>query len=166
MSKSKKAIIVTLICVIITLLVTLGVFYFVFPTDTVTFLKAAWNFLNKPLPIVGVSLLMIFFFVWRMFAVSSYGKKQISEFQRRTDAISDQFKMLLKDYENRLESQRELISIYEQKLKRIEDFTLYICELSRNDRIKKLGKSYIEKLEGENHVNESKEETNDQARTD
>ena len=45
----------------------------------VTWLNNAWNWLNAPLPVVGVSIDFIGLFVWRIFASTSFGKKNIKK---------------------------------------------------------------------------------------
>lgn len=158
MSKGKKAFIISLICVIVVLLATLGTFYFIFPKETVEFLKSAWHWANDPLPVVGVSVLMVLTLFWRIFASSSFGRKQINEFKRLTNNTIGDFNSLKADYEHQLKEAEKLLKEYEEKLESLKQFVEQICEKSRNAQIKKLGETLYGKETKETVNNET--ETN------
>lgn len=103
------------------------------------FMMKAWDFLNAPLPIVGVSLLIILIFAWKVFASSSFGKKQLKK-------LNDHFTNLKTDWEkekNELETKKQAleneVKSWEERFKALESDILEICDKSYNQRLKELG---------------------------
>lgn len=103
------------------------------------FMMKAWDFLNAPLPIVGVSLLIILIFAWKVFASSSFGKKQLRK-------LNDHFANLKNDWENEkkeLEDKKQAleneVKSWEERFKALESDILEICDKSYNQRLKSLG---------------------------
>lgn len=114
--------------------------------------------INKPLPIVGVSLVAILFFAWKIFASSSFGKKQLKEYRIKFEQTASSFIELKNDFDAKkaeYESKiAELESFYEEKLaqstaydNRLEKLLIDICEYLPNKNIKVL----IEQFKTENH---------------
>ena len=85
MKKSKKAFTIIAVIVVISLVIAYGVMYILYPNPTKQWTMTAWDWLNEPLPIVGVSTLMILIFAWQVFKNSSFGKKQLLELRRMHD---------------------------------------------------------------------------------
>ena len=103
------------------------------------FMAKAWEWLNAPLPIVGVSLLIILIFAWRIFASSSFGKKKLKK-------LKGAFESLKIDWEKKENELNEIVKQAEQhantakeQLKALESEILEICDKSYNQRLKELG---------------------------
>ena len=81
------------------------------------FMLKAWEFLNDPLPIVGVSILFILIFIWKIYSSSSVGVKQLNkikkDFERTENAVDEKIKHLeekLKQLESENEKLKHIIS--------------------------------------------------------
>lgn len=103
------------------------------------FLMKAWDFLNAPLPIIGVSILIVLIFIWKIFASSSFGKKQLKK-------LNDSFynlKTAWANEKNELEKKKEAleneVKLWEERFKSLESDILEICDKSYNQRLKELG---------------------------
>ena len=66
-------------------------------------LATAWSWLNEPLPIIGVSTLIVCGFAWRIFASSSLGKRQID----KVKAIVEEWKAEDAKRKSEFDSERE-----------------------------------------------------------
>lgn len=157
MSKAQKIILVILLGLLGTLAVVTGVFLVIDFEATKQFIMNAWAWLNDPLPVVGVSIAMILWFLWRIFCNSSFGKKQIYEFKRLTQQTISEFNTYklecnkkIAEFEVIIEEQQKSIDYYREVIKTI-------CGNSRNAKIKEIGV----KLNGE----ERKETVNNETET-
>lgn len=138
--------------IVIVLAVVAGiVLWLLYPVQTKQYLNTAWEWLNKPLPIVGVSTVVVLFFVWRLFAASSFGKKQINEFRRTNEDVIKQFEVVKAHYV-------EIIQYYEKRAEELEAHMIKqdavikeMCDNTPNKKIKAIGEKYYG----------GKEETND-----
>lgn len=54
-------------------------------------LENLWAWLNEPLPIVGISILMITFIVIKFLSTTSIGKRAIKQFNQKTNEVIDKF---------------------------------------------------------------------------
>ena len=85
MEKFKKVAKIVGIVAIIVLAVFVGVCLYAFPNETQEYFRNAMIFLNQPLPIVGVSLLVIGGFVLKAISMTSFGKKALSDLKKEHD---------------------------------------------------------------------------------
>lgn len=67
------------------------------------FLMNAWEWLNAPLPIVGVSVLIIMTFLWKLFASSSFGKRAIAKINEGFERTQNELNEKIAEYEEKLE---------------------------------------------------------------
>lgn len=79
MEKFKKVAKIVGVIAIIVLALFVGVCVYAFPTETQEYFRNAMTFLNQPLPIVGVSLLVIGGFVLKAISMTSFGKKALED---------------------------------------------------------------------------------------
>lgn len=142
MKKSKKIIILVSIIAFAALVVAGLVCHSIWPAETKQYINTAWEWLNKPLPVVGVSTLMILFFLWRVFAGSSFGKKQILEFKREAEDYKTKY-LTLKEYcEEKMFDYEAILKKYEDRIHEYDEFIKKVCEISRNAKIKELGEKF------------------------
>ena len=79
MEKFKKVAKIVGIIALIVFALFMCVCIYAFPNETQEYIRNAWSFLNTPLPIVGVSLIVIGCFVIKAISMTSFGKKQLNE---------------------------------------------------------------------------------------
>lgn len=118
----------------------------------VNWLMTAWNWLNQPLPVVGVSTIFIGLFVWRIFASTSLGKKQIRKLNEGFDKVRTE-QANARDEEKKFEDNiKLLIAEKDAEIKQLKEIIKQLCNALPNKKAKAIG----EKVYGERE-----ERTND-----
>ena len=128
---------------------SLGIGYYVWyllDTDgAVRFMKYIVEFINRPLPIVGVTVAAVLVFVFKVIVSVNYGKKRINEYEANMNQMKE-------DYE----AFKQFIEEEKNKLAKLNDETrnqlAIACQLSTNKKIKDFGKEL-------NHEEETNSET-------
>ena len=155
MKKSNKILAAIFLPLFALIIVAAIVLYCLYPTETLQYANTAWEWLNEPLPIVGVSLLIICFFCIRFIAMSSFGKKNIAK-------INEHIERKEQEHQERSDQDKKLISALEEKLNSVEkelkvlqEVIYKITQILPNKKVKMLG----EEING-------KERTNDETKTE
>jgi len=157
MTRFKKALNISLM-VLIALITICIIVDFVclkyLPTETQAFNDKFMEYLNKPLPVIGVSLVVVGLFLLRLFASSSLGKKQINTLKEK---ISDN-EQKTKELVNTLTEQKDALKCELERLKQenkeYREQIIYVLKLIPNAKVQ----NAIKEL---NYGREEKEETND-----
>lgn len=148
-AKTKKILTITLVVVISLLVVACVVCYFVIPTQFKDAIAIAWDWLNQPLPIVGISTIMVLFFAFKIFASSSFGKKQIKKINEELARAKQE----QEESKNELEKlKQEILDIcrdYKTNSDKEEEnrqaFFEELCRLIPNKKVKELYEKYFGK---------------------
>lgn len=156
-NKSKIAKII-IFALVVLLLATIGILAFIIPAQLKEFLSSAWVWLNEPLPIVGVSILVVCLFAWRVISTSSIGKRQLAIFKREKEEVEDQFNEWKKVFIEALEKKDEEIQNLNKKLDFYIDFTEKVVAAIPNSKVRKIGESFHAKEREETANNETETE--------
>lgn len=147
---------------IIALLVSLGIFsviaYILWKEQTTYIFECIIDFINRPLPIIGVSIAIIGVFVFKCFVASKYGKKALKEYQKALDETKQEFadkEKELKEFKIYLQAELERYGLTQDKIKEVLEKSL---EMSKNIKIQALANE----LKGETYGEEEKETNCDQ----
>ena len=116
---------------------SLGIGYYVwYLLDTVratNFINYVIDIMNRPLPIVGVTVAAVLVFVFKVIVSINYGKKRIGEYEANMSQMKE-------DYE----TFKQFIEEEKNKLAKLNDETrnqlATACQLSTNKKIKDFGK--------------------------
>lgn len=134
--------------IIISLLVLGGIAYvlcYIFLKEQTTyFTECLIDFINKPLPIIGVSILVVLAFIYKCFISTRFGKKTINEFKKENDRLRNEISeqaQLVKEYE---EMSKIAYNQAKNDIEHIKDIIAKGYELSRNIKVQKL----IEEIRG------------------
>jgi len=141
----KKAKLKKILAIVLAIIgIALIVLYVVFPTQFREYFGYVYGLLNEPLPIVGVSLIAILFFVWNVI-------KYIREIKPHEEL--DKMRETYNEYVTKSEEEKQALKDQNAELK---GYIAHICELSTNQKIKNYGK----RLEnyGEERINNSAKE--------
>lgn len=142
MKKSKKILISIAVILVVLLIAAYIVLLNLYPEQTKNWTMTAWDWLNKPLPIVGVSTLVVIFFLWKVFVNSSFGKKKLNELKEllnNTQTELENKNKIANDRINNLITENEdLKNKLEEAINTIKE----ICETSPNKKIKAIGVKY------------------------
>ena len=113
------------------------VLYLIFKDEYLDVLKQAYNLLNEPLPIVGITAASVFVFLWQVLVRSRYGRGQINAIERK-------YKEKSESYEATIEKQNKLISLQDAKIVKLESHLVKALNVMPNKKVKAIGKE-IEK---------------------
>ena len=141
----KKAKLKKILAIVLAIIgIALIVLYVVFPTQFREYFGYVYGLLNEPLPIVGVSLIAILFFVWNVI-------KYIREIKPHEELAK--MRETYNEYVAKSEEEKQELKDQNAELK---GYIAHICELSTNQKIKNYGKG-LENY-GEERINNSAEE--------
>lgn len=111
--------------------IALVVLYIVFPTQFKDSFSYVYGLLNEPLPVVGVSLVAILFFVWKVV-------KYIRDVKPHEEIAK--MREQYNDYVEKSEKEKQELKDQNNELK---GYIAHICELSTNVKIKNYGKELL-----------------------
>ena len=143
MKKKLKIIgIVALACGVITSIV----FYIIKPNDTKAFITSVWDFLNKPLPIVGITTLMVLVFIWKVLVATRYGKKALEKVE---NAYQSKIALL----NEKEKSIKQLEQKCDNRINELEETLYNVCITIPNVKVNALGEKIKELEYGEQETN-------------
>ena len=143
MKKKLKVIcLIALACAIITFIV----FYIVKPNDTKSFINGVWDFLNKPLPIVGFTTLMVLVFVWKVVVATRYGKKALEK-------IETTYQTKVAQLNEKEKSIKQLETKCQNRIDELEQVIINVCETIPNVKVNAIGEKIKELEYGEQETN-------------
>lgn len=103
---------------------------------TIYWIEKVIEWLNKPLPIIGVTTLAVLVFVWKLVISANYGKTKLISYDNKVKEIEK----AKQDFEL---AANEKIKDLENENKELKGFICHICELSTNKKIKDYGKELL-----------------------
>lgn len=142
LTKTNKILIAVLSCLIFVILAALVVFYIMYPAETQHYILVAWDWLNAPLPVVGVSTLFIGIFLIKLFQSTSLGKKQINEFKRNAEDVKEKLSSTVAETEMYYKELKNRSIEVENKLLELESRLKELYSVIPNKKIKELGDKY------------------------
>ena len=112
MKKTKKALLITLLCLVLSLGITYIVLYCIYPTKTQAITWDIVDYIcNKPLPVVGVTTLVLVYFIFKLVKYIVLHKSiKARELKSQIDQAKDEIKQckgLIQDLEEKLEQYKE-----------------------------------------------------------
>lgn len=130
-------------------------------------IKTAWEWCNQPLPIVGISLVTIIIFLWRVLVSTNYGKKTIKKLQTIADDTKSATDKTLEEMKAENETYKKQIEALETQIALSRGVLEKVCEASRNKSVKDLADMLKEPEESESEeVTEDGEGKESQEGTD
>lgn len=148
---SKKKIVFIILAVVFGVANT--VLYLIFKDQYLDVLKQIYNLLNEPLPIVGITAVSLFIFLWQVFVRVKYGKGALKEIKNEYAAKSEA-------YEAKIEKQDKIIKLQNTKITKLENHLIKVCEVMPNKKVKAVGKQVEkesfygeERIDGETKAN-------------
>lgn len=149
MSKKKIVFIVLLLSFVIANVVL----YLIFKEQYLNTLKDGYELLNKPLPIVGFTSAAVLFFLWKIIITSRYGEIAVNKIERKYNEKNE-------NYEKIISVQNKIIARQDEKIDKLENYIIKICDTMTNKKIKEIGQDIKKDLSyGEERIN-SEAETN------
>lgn len=128
----KKALKIGLISIVVALVAFATISYFVWKEETTLFFNSVVEFINKPLPIVGVSIAIIGGFIYKIFVSTNYGKNAINKYKNELEKTKEE---LLQKERELCEKQKEIAKIVDENREQV-DFVFELldklCDLTHN----------------------------------
>ena len=155
----KKALKIIVISLFVALAIFSVVAYILWKDQTTYIFECIIDFINRPLPIIGVSIAIIGLFVFKCFVATRYGKKAINEYKEENRVLKEQIEQIKNDTAYTLENQNLAIKKILDDHQELKEVVLKSLELSKNIKVKELAKTLKgEQPYGEEEV-DSQEET-------
>jgi cell division protein FtsB len=112
-------------------------------------IKQAWEWCNQPLPIVGISLITIIIFLWRVLVSTNYGKKTIKKLQTIADDTKTATDKTLEEMKAENENYKKQIEDLQAQIELAKGVLSQVCTSSRNKQVKELADMLKETTEDE-----------------
>lgn len=112
-------------------------------------IKQAWEWCNQPLPIVGISLVTIIIFLWRVLVSTNYGKKTVAKLQTIADDTKTATDKTLEEMKAENENYRKQIEDMQAQIELAKGVLSQVCTSSRNKQVKELADMLKETTEDE-----------------
>ena len=112
-------------------------------------IKQAWEWCNQPLPIVGISLITIIVFLWRVLVSTNYGKKTIKKLQTIADDTKTATDKTLEEMRAENDSYKKQIEDMQTQIELAKGVLSQVCTSSRNKQVKELADMLKETTEDE-----------------
>ena len=120
-------------------------------------IKTAWDWLNQPLPIVGISVIAILIFLWRVFVSTNYGKKTIKKLTAIGEETKSSTAKALEEARAENEKLRAELEEMRGQVNTAYEVLEKVCENSRNKKVKDLTEA-LKTKEEEKGVTDNGEE--------
>lgn len=112
--------------------------YIFLKEETTYFTECLIDFINKPLPIIGVSIVVVMAFIYKCFVSTKYGRRALKELRDEKELM---FEQLNAEKENIIKENEKLhdeIKEQQEKLNYYENCLIELCEYSRNRKARDL----------------------------
>lgn len=131
MSKFKKVLFIILICLLVAFGLYVLIEFIINKDGTMYWINKVIEWVNQPLPIVGVSGVALFVFVWKVI-------KYI-----RDTKPSEELQAMRDEHNQYKKEKEEEIDFYKNENAKLKGYIIDICELSPNQKIKNYGKELL-----------------------
>ena len=149
----KKALKISIIALFVSLAIFSVISYILWKEKTTYIFECIIDFINRPLPIVGVSLVIIGAFVFKCFIASKYGKKALREYESSLEECKKELSDKEKEIDDTLKGFENDLQLVIKKNDEVKETLIKSLEMSKNIKLKALAM----KLKGETY---GEEETN------
>ena len=146
MEKVLKAFKIILYVLLFALAITFIVCLFAIPQETKEFVKLSIEFVNQPLPIIGISIATGGFLLWKIIDCTPIGRKGYNaikeDFKKEQDKINGYKQVAeekLGEVKKLANEQIDILSHYSQQIDNLCDNLVKVCETSPNAKIKAIG---------------------------
>lgn len=140
MTKTKKILLIVGLSLLALLVIGGLVFWLLYPELSAQLVNMAWDWLNAPLPIAGVSTLIVGMFAIKLVSMTSWGKAQVSKIKATYEEYKTQIGGELSLTQEKID---ELVSELARKQAEIEYLKgklIELCSTIKNRKVNELGK--------------------------
>lgn len=138
MAKFMKVVKIILISLLVLVLGAYVVLYVVNPELAKQIMATVVDYANRPLPIVGVSSVVLAYLVWKIFQATRFGRKAVSKVKEEYE--SEKLKVR-EEYEQKKLEYTAILALYEQEVDLILNAVIQMCNASANKKVKAIGEN-------------------------
>ena len=127
------------------LCIALLVLRVVMPNEMSALFDQIWAWLNQPLPIVGVSSIVLGFTIWKIFISTSFGKKCVADLEKEFEKLKADYEAKSKEAEDNKakalaykEEAVNMLASFKEELDTFAEQLAVACETSPNKNVKAL----------------------------
>lgn len=147
MSKVKKVFLIIGVSILGLLAVALATFYIIDPVATLAFLNGFWDLINEPLPVAGVSILIIFGFLFNFISKTSWGKQAILTLKTRATEVETFVKEAVTNTTTEIENLKQELTDKQEQIDYLKSIIAQICMAIPNKKVNEIGELLNEKEE-------------------
>lgn len=141
----KKTIILGIVGALLTCgLVAFYCFYNYRTEETIRFCNQVVEWVNQPLPIIGVSIVVVGTMVAKLIAQTSLGNRKINEVKQLVNESNEKAKYIVIDIDNTKNALHEQLRAKEQEIQELKALIQRICETIPNKKVNEIAKELIE----------------------
>lgn len=139
MKKTKKALLITLLCLIITCGIAYIVLYCIYKQQTLDITYQVIDYIcNKPLPVIGLSALTVGVILFKLISVIAKSKGL------KYATLMEENKKLKEELAETKREVNELAEIIKNETEKAINFTKEVCDALPNKKVKMIGEKYGE----------------------
>ena len=136
MAKFLKVVKIIFICLAVILGVGYVVLNFINPELAKQVVDTVVDYANRPLPIVGVSTVVLAILVWKIFERTGYGKRAIAQMKKEYEEQKEKDRQEL---ERKKIEYSAIICFYEQEMDLLFNGFIQLCDYIPNKKVKEFG---------------------------
>lgn len=122
-------------------LALVSVVCYIFWKDQTTYIfECIIDFINRPLPIVGVSTGVILYFLYKCFISTKYGKKRINEFKEENDNLRHEIAEYKQIIDLSLNNYENSVNSLKNDIQETKEYIIQGFELNKNIKVKEIAK--------------------------
>ena len=140
MKKCKKVLLTIAIILVIALAITLTVFYIIDKNGTQAVLDNIWNGLNRPLPIIGLSTLVIAITIFKIVVGIRFGKNKIAQIEQ---TYQEKVNELMKMNNDLIDFKNDIVD----RVKKGEECIVETCKVIPNVKVNAIGQKFEKGLD-------------------
>ena len=140
MKKCKKVLLAIAIILVIALSITLTVFYIVDKNGTQAVLDNIWNGLNRPLPIIGLSTLVIAITIFKIVVGIRFGKNKIAQIEQ---TYQEKVNELMQMNNDLIDFKNGIVD----RVKKGEECIVETCKVIPNVKVNAIGQKFEKGLD-------------------
>ena len=128
----KKALKIICLSLVGVALVVAIIGYIFWKEQTIQVFDLIIDYINRPLPIVGVSSIIVAAFLYKCFVSTKYGKKALNELKYEKDKAFEELEQKKELLNQKEEEIKALVNAHQSEIDYIKNYLVEFCKLSNN----------------------------------
>lgn len=120
--------------------------YILWKEQTIEFFDKVIDFINRPLPIFGVSTVIAAGFIYKCFVSTKYGRKTLSELKQEKENMFSELELYKDKLYEKEEMIKALVNAHQHELDVFKKYLTGLYENSNNIKVKELGEKFINEI--------------------